>query len=166
MESKRLLGEPLGEEHFEALRQLHADPRAMKTLTSSGKPQGEAFTRGVVRRCARHWEEKGFGVWAWHSRESDAFVGYCGLRHYLVQGEPENEVLYGLLPAFWGQGFATEMVEASIAHAFRALAMSSVVAFTLHHNSASRRVMEKNGMTYEKEIIHAGLPHVLYRKRA
>jgi ribosomal-protein-alanine N-acetyltransferase len=166
MESERLRAERLGPDHFEALRRLHADPEAMKTLTTDGKPQGEDFTRAVVTRNARHWEEKGFGVWAWFLKEGGAFVGYCGLRHYLVEGEPETELLYGLLPAFWRQGYGTEMARACLSHAFEDLGLSTVVSFTLHHNKGSRGVMEKNGMAFEKEIVHAGLPHVLYRKRA
>jgi ribosomal-protein-alanine N-acetyltransferase len=38
-----------------------------------------------------------------------------------------------------------------------------VVAFTLPTNWASRRVMEKVGFTFERDIVHAGLRHVLYR---
>ena len=98
--------------------------------------------------------------------EGAGFVGYCGLRHYLVHGEPENELLYGLLPDYWGRGYASEMAAAALEVAFNDLAMPSVVAFTLHDNIGSRRVMEKNGMIYEKDIFHAGLPHVLYRRRA
>jgi RimJ/RimL family protein N-acetyltransferase len=30
-------------------------------------------------------------------------------------------------------------------------------------NRASRRVMEKLGFEYEREVVHANLPHVLYR---
>ena len=30
-------------------------------------------------------------------------------------------------------------------------------------NEPSRRVMEKVGFTYDTEVEHAGLPHVLYR---
>jgi [ribosomal protein S5]-alanine N-acetyltransferase len=37
------------------------------------------------------------------------------------------------------------------------------VAFTLATNQASRRVMEKVGGQFESDIVHAGLPHVLYR---
>ncbi len=166
VETLRLTGAPLGPCHFEALRRLHGDPRAMKTLTSSGMPQPEAFTQGVIKRIQATWETSGFGVWAFSEKESGAFVGYCGLRPYLVHGEAETELLYGLLPDFWGQGYASEMAEASLTAAFERFGRNSVVAFTLHDNLASRRVMEKNGMTYEKDIIHAGLPHVLYRRRA
>ncbi len=34
---------------------------------------------------------------------------------------------------------------------------------TLPTNRASRRVMEKAGFGYERDTVHAGLPHVLYR---
>jgi len=32
-------------------------------------------------------------------------------------------------------------------------------------NKASRRVMEKVGFQYEKDVVWADLPHVLYRLR-
>ncbi len=166
VETARLTGAPLGPDDFQDLRQLHSDPAAMKTLTASGKPQPEAFTQGVIKRIAANWETADCGVWSFRLKEGGGFVGYCGLRPYLVHGEPETELLYGLLPAFWGQGLASEMAAKSLEIAFQVLGRESVVAFTLHENIASRRVMEKNGMTYEKDIIHAGLPHVLYRKRA
>ena len=37
------------------------------------------------------------------------------------------------------------------------------MALTLPHNAASRRVMEKVGFGYDRDIVHAGLAHVLYR---
>jgi ribosomal-protein-alanine N-acetyltransferase len=43
--------------------------------------------------------------------------------------------------------------------------LDELVAFTLPANVRSRRVMEKAGLGYEKDIVHAGLPHVLYRIR-
>ena len=50
--------------------------------------------------------------------------------------------------------------------AFDDLGLGEIVAFTLPTNIASRRVMEKSGFAYEREIVHAGLPHVLYRQAA
>ena len=43
--------------------------------------------------------------------------------------------------------------------------LNNLVCFTLVDNNASRRVMEKAGFTFERELIHAGMPHVLYRRR-
>jgi RimJ/RimL family protein N-acetyltransferase len=39
-----------------------------------------------------------------------------------------------------------------------------VIALTLPHNAASRRVMEKAAFAYEADVLHAGLAHVRYRR--
>ena len=39
-----------------------------------------------------------------------------------------------------------------------------MIAYTLPDNLASRRVMEKAGFAYEREIQWVGMPHVLYRR--
>jgi len=39
------------------------------------------------------------------------------------------------------------------------------VAFTLPTNVASRRVMDNAGFQYERDVVHADLPQVLYRAR-
>jgi hypothetical protein len=46
---------------------------------------------------------------------------------------------------------------------FQDLDLAELVALTLPHNAASRGVMEKVGFTYDRDIVHAGLAHVLYR---
>jgi [ribosomal protein S5]-alanine N-acetyltransferase len=43
------------------------------------------------------------------------------------------------------------------------LGLAGLVARTLPTNRASRRVMEKVGFGYERDTVHAGLTHVLYR---
>jgi RimJ/RimL family protein N-acetyltransferase len=70
------------------------------------------------------------------------------------------------VPERWGEGLATELAQASIQSAFGPLGMRSIIAFTLPHNRASRRVMVKTGFEYERDIVHVGLPHVLYRRTA
>ena len=62
-----------------------------------------------------------------------------------------------------GEGLATELARAAIAVGFGPLGRETLVALTLPDNRASRRVMEKAGLGYERDVEHAGLPHVLYR---
>ena len=71
------------------------------------------------------------------------------------------EVGYGLVRAVWGQGLATELARESVHVGFALLHRPELVSFTLPTNAASRRVMEKAGFHYERDIIHADLPHVL-----
>jgi RimJ/RimL family protein N-acetyltransferase len=49
--------------------------------------------------------------------------------------------------------------------AFDVLELDDVVSFTVHGNAPSRAVMEKLGMTYERDVEHVGLAHVLNRLR-
>ncbi len=67
------------------------------------------------------------------------------------------------MPAYWGRGLATEIARRALELARDALGREDVVAFTLPGNRASRRVLAKVGMVYERDVVHAGLPHVLYR---
>lgn len=93
---------------------------------------------------------------------SGAFVGRAGLRRIVLDGAAEIELAYALMAEFWGRGLATEIGQTLLAEA-RRRGLTDIVAFTLTTNAASRRVMEKLGMRYERDIVHVGLPHALYR---
>ncbi len=80
-----------------------------------------------------------------------------------VGGNDEVELAYALMAEYWGRGLATEMAQEIVAVAFERLHLTEVVCFTLTTNRASQRVMEKAGFEYERGVVHAGSPHVLYR---
>lgn len=92
-------------------------------------------------------------------------VARGGLLSTIVEGRQEIELLYAVKAECWGLGYATELALAATEHACTVAQAESVVAFTLPDNQASRRVMQKAGFTYERDITHADLPHVLYRKQ-
>jgi len=75
----------------------------------------------------------------------------------------EVEVAYALVADFWGRGLATEMAGRFLEMGWGHYGLTEIVCFTLTTNLASRRVMEKVGFHYERDIVHSGLPHVLYR---
>ena len=166
----RLLAERLRPEHFVELRLMHRDPRVMATLAPAGAPNGGVLsdeeTRQFLRSHLDHWDRHGFGLWVFRDRADDRFVGRAGLHSTNVGGDEEVELAYALMAEYWGRGLATEMAEAIMAVAFERLRMKEVVCFTLTTNRASQRVMDKAGFEYERDIVHAGLPHVFYRLTA
>ncbi len=165
IDTPRLFGRRAREEDFADLLRLYQDAAVMRTLSADGRPLEVVAARMRLESGVAHWRQHGFGVWTFRNREDLRFVGYCGLKHSVVEGRPEVELLYALLSPEWGKGFATEMAAAVLAVGFTDLGLPEIVAFTLPHNTASRRVMEKSGFRCEREITHAGLPHVLYRLR-
>jgi ribosomal-protein-alanine N-acetyltransferase len=112
-----------------------------------------------------HWDRYGFGPYTMRDRATGELVARVGLQHTLATGDDEIELMWAVVPERWGQGLATEFAHAGVALAFDDLHLPDVIAYTLVTNVASRRVMEKAGLTEEREFEHVGLPHVLYRRR-
>ena len=162
METERLVGERLREEHFAYQRALDSDPDVMATL---GGVRSENESLELLRSGLDHWDRHGFGPWVFHARETGETVGGAALRRAHVGGRDEVELGYRVAAAWWGRGIATEMASALVGVARDRLGLAELVAFTLPDNLASRRVMEKVGFTYERDIEWARLPHVLYRLR-
>jgi RimJ/RimL family protein N-acetyltransferase len=142
------------------------DPRVSRWLRPelSGPPSEVEVIEGLAGKVA-HWERHGFGLWLLRDRVTGAMVGRGGLQHTFVAGIHEVEIGWSVVPERWGEGLATELALVSVRTGFEDLGLPTLVAFTLPDNIASRRVMEKVGLAYEREIEHSGLPHVLYRRR-
>jgi [ribosomal protein S5]-alanine N-acetyltransferase len=158
----RLKGTPAGPADLADIRRLHTDPRVMATLSADGNTFTAEQSRIFLERSADHWKSHGFGLWIFRDRCDDGFVGYGGIKHADVEGCDEIELAYAISFDHWNKGFATEISIAALKWGFEAMHLHRIVAFTLPHNHASRRVMESCGFTYNRDIIHAGLPHVLY----
>lgn len=149
----------MGQPDWPELRAMHQDPRVMATL---GGVQPLAVTRASFDRLLRHWDDHGFGWWAVRDH-AGRFVGRGGLRRVLVEATEELEIGYGIIANAWGRGYATELARAAAAAGFERIGAVSLCSFTLPSNAASRRVMEKVGLEFERDVVHVGLAHVLYR---
>jgi RimJ/RimL family protein N-acetyltransferase len=158
-ETPRLRAERLRLGHLEELRRMHGEPRVMATL---GGVRSEDETRQFLAANLAHWDRWSYGLWMFRDT-AGFFVGRGGLRHVTLDGVDEVELAYALMPDFWGKGLATEMAQALLSLALSRFGLTGVVSFTLVTNRASGRVMKKLGLKFERQIDHAGQPHVLYR---
>ncbi|HEX3831996.1 MAG TPA: GNAT family N-acetyltransferase [Solirubrobacteraceae bacterium] len=161
--TRRLIAERLDPDHEPFLARLALDPRVYPTLWPFPHPPTEADVQDGLRRQLTLWERHGFGLWLLRDRATGEFVGRGGLEYTDAPGRLSVEVAWAIVPERWGQGLATELGRAAVRTGFQELDLTELVALTLPHNAASRRVMEKVGFTYDREIFHAGLAHVLYR---
>ena len=128
-----------------------------------GGVRDTAGTAAYLEMNLKHWADHGFGMWMLRDPATSAVIGRAILRHLDVEGADEVEVGYGFIPEYWGRGLATEIAEACIRIGFDQLAFETLVAITRPDNLASQHVMRKAGLVYERDILHAGVPHVLYR---
>jgi [ribosomal protein S5]-alanine N-acetyltransferase len=166
VETPRLVCERLRMEHIEDVARLLRDPRVARTLWPGAEVPSENQVRASVVEKEEHWARYGFGLWLLRDRATGEMVGRGGLQWTYVAELNEVEAGWAIVPERWGQGLATELARASVQTAFGPLMLSEIIAFSLPDNVASRRVMEKAGFVYERDIVYVARSHVLYRRRA
>jgi ribosomal-protein-alanine N-acetyltransferase len=125
-----------------ALWELWTDPDVRRYLWDDQVIPVER-ARALVADGVAAARASGLGLWTVRRRGAEEIVGFCGL---LPNTSGEVELLYGLAPACWGQGLATEAARAVLRHAFDDLRVACVVAATDPPNRASIRVLERLGM--------------------
>ena len=84
-----------------------------------------------------------------------------GLLNEVDKDESSMELGYALHPDYHGNGYATEVLTAAMTELFR-MGFGTVKAGAFEHNLASRRVMEKCGLTptgKDEDITYRGQSH-------
>ena len=118
-----------------------------------------------VARNQRRYREDGYGLFAVTLKNSDEVIGDCGIIKQNVEGETAMEVGYHFRRDQWGRGYATEAARACMGLAFDWFGADKVISLIRPENTPSRRVAERNGMKLEREVVHYGLPHLVYAMR-
>jgi len=141
-------------------RSLLGDPEVAVWFRAGG-----AFTLAeceeMVGRKVAHRAAHGFG-WSlgW---EGDTCVGWSVAQYCILDGVTEVEIGWAVARSHWRGGVGTRLGQRALIEV-ASLGLNSIVAYTREDNIASRGVMAKLGMAYEKRFDFHGEPHVLYRK--
>lgn len=167
LETERLLLRRFTEDDVDALVALDGDPGVMRFL-DDGKPTSrEEVENTILPMYLRYYERfTGFGFWAAVEKSAGEFLGWFELRPS-EEGDGDRggginvpgadpgdaELGYRLRTAAWGKGYATEGSRALVRKAFAELGVQRVFATTMTVNTASRRVMEKAGLTYVRTFF-------------
>ena len=86
--------------------------------------------------------------WAVIEKASDECIGQ--IAYFKVDSDNrQSEIEYVIGPAFQGKGYATEMTKAVIRFGFEEINFHRIEIDCRTANAASRRVIEKCGLTYE-----------------
>lgn len=167
IETERLLLEPLRVSRLEEFVTLTADPETMRYWAPVGPFTREAAERSFTNSLARIRED-GFGKRWIVAKEDGSSLGFTETKYFGESCDDvspdEVEIGWMITPGAWGRGYATEAGLAVRDEAFDRLERESVVA--VHHpaNTASGRIMEKLGMSFERDVVaRDGWPYRLYR---
>ena len=153
LETERLVLRRFTEADLDNLFDLNGDPEVMRFLTG-GKPTPREVIRNETLPRILHYYERfaGLGFWAAIEKSIGDFMGWFEFRPPEGGGPDEVELGYRLRKSAWGKGYATEGARALIRKGFTELGVRRVVAQAMAVNTASRRVMEKVGLTHVRTV--------------
>jgi len=149
-QTKRLILRPLESTDAEVLHQIYQTEGILRYFPPMGPPTIERVQRYIPRQ-QEHWTKYGYGHWGIVLKGENQIIGWVGLQ--FIPELNETEVGYLLDKPYWGKGFATEAALASIQFGFEQHMLDHIIGLVHPENIASRRVIEKCGMTYE-ETVH------------
>jgi RimJ/RimL family protein N-acetyltransferase len=130
----------LSPEDAEAIQRLASDP-AIAATTRLPHPYPENAARDFI---ASHLKERADGsAYVFAIKDRQELVGLCGLHQ--IEAGAARELGFWVGRPFWGKGYASFAVKMVLQFAFQNLRLECVGSCALDTNSASRRVLEKNG---------------------
>jgi RimJ/RimL family protein N-acetyltransferase len=165
LETDRLTLRRFTEADEDNLFELNSDPEVMRFLTGGRPtPRDTVRTRTIPTFLAYYEQFEGFGFWAADEKATGQFMGWFHFRPPLPDASPPGwladgqiELGYRLRRVSWGKGYATEGSRALIDKGFAEFGVQRVVAETMADNRASRRVLEKSGLTLAGTLAADGL---------
>ncbi|MFL6286751.1 MAG: GNAT family N-acetyltransferase [Pyrinomonadaceae bacterium] len=160
VETARLRLRPFTLEDLDGLWRIARDPEVMRHI-GDGLPFTRDETLANLSKIVEVFEQRGYGRWALEKKDGGGLIGYCGLGNSVE--EVGVEVVYLLAREEWGKGIATEAGSAALRYGFETLGCDSIAALTRPDNWRSRRVMERLGMSFERDACYHGYTCVCYR---
>jgi ribosomal-protein-alanine N-acetyltransferase len=101
-----------------------------------------------------------FFYWVVREKQTENMIGLVSLD--LHHGGVYQEISYQFLPAWWGKGYASEVVSVVIHFALNELNLSTVVAETQTANKASCQLLERVGLQLDRTLFRLRAEQALY----
>ncbi len=167
LETDRLILRNLKIEDVTSLHQILSDKETMKYYPS---PYDRDGVIKWIKKSMTSYVQNGFGLWAIIQKESNNFIGQCGISMQNINGDLVPEIGYHIHKDFWNNAYATESAKACLNFGFEHLNLNELFIHTYIKNKPSQRVAEKIGMTklfeYEKSLVSHNIKwqHVVYSK--
>jgi RimJ/RimL family protein N-acetyltransferase len=142
LRTDRLVLAALGAADLDEMYALHSDPLVWEHMPWA-RHTARAQTAELLAEQERAWTFDGLGYWSARTADGEPIgAGGC-VRH----AGPVWNLYYRLTPKAWGHGYAGEIVTAALAAAADVDPDRPVTAFLVEHNTGSRRVAERAGLT-------------------
>jgi [ribosomal protein S5]-alanine N-acetyltransferase len=160
LETARLILREFQPDDAESMFELDSDPR-VHTYLGNNPVTTLQQSKDVIAGILKQYTDNGIGRWAAIEKSSGNFIGWSGLK-FITETENNHinfyDVGYRLMPKFWGKGYATESAKAALDYGFNAMKLSEIIGTAHEENKASRRALEKCGLTFVEKFYWKHIP--------
>lgn len=147
IETERLVLRPFTDQDAPQVHRLLGSPDIARTTLNLPYPYPDGAAGAWIATHAEQVEQ-GEGVnWAITHKEDDAIMGTISLGFAMKHAR--GSLGYWLGVPFWNHGYMSEAALAVTNYAIDNLSLHRVEAMCFPRNDASRRVMEKAGLSFE-----------------
>ncbi len=151
--SQRLIFRKLEPSDFDSWLPFYQEP--LSTAFWTGLPtDAETACQQSFDRTFFRYENNLGGMNVLIHKETNAFIGLCGLLVQTVDDKKEIEIGYSILPKFWKKGYATEAAIKCKNFARQHEISDALISIIQINNTPSQKVARAVGMQIEKTTLY------------
>ncbi|WNZ25721.1 GNAT family N-acetyltransferase [Leptolyngbya sp. NK1-12] len=147
--TERLHLQPCGADDLMRLHRLWTNQH-IRYFLFDDRIISEDEARSFIQASLDSFNRYNYGLWLVYCQNQ--CIGFAGF----LDAEEAPNLIYGIHPDCWGQGYATEAARAVLTYGLETLSLPRVNADVDEPNTASIRVLQKLGM---KQVGHAIVNH-------
>lgn len=128
---------------------LNNDPDVIKF--TGNKPFESLDEANLFIKNYSNYKKNGYGRWAVCLKETNEFLGWCGLKY--EEAKEEIDLGYRFYKKYWGNGYATEAAIAYVNYGFEKLNLKKIVGRSYEKNIASIQVLKNCNLKFTKKFF-------------
>ena len=150
------------EDDFPLAKSLWGDPDVMTFLGGALTDEKVLAKMHAEMACQ---EKHALQYWPIFEKDTNEFVGCCGMRPWVYSLPEGHEVGFHLVKAKWGKGYASEIARGVVNHAFENLHFPMLRAGHHPEHVNSRKILLGLGFEFVDTVFYkpTGLMHPTYK---
>jgi ribosomal-protein-alanine N-acetyltransferase len=140
LQTNRLEFRQMGTDDADLLFRFNSDPEALAYVPRAPFTEISQAEQKLAESLDGYQNRTSIW-WVFRLTETGERIGYGGL--FGINHEHNSaEIGYGLLPPYWGQGYAGESVERIVSFGFGSLELHRIYGLVVPGNTASEKILE------------------------
>jgi len=154
LETERLTLRELSETDGAFILRLLNERSFLRFIGDKGIRNLDGALAYILNGPVASYEKNGFGLYLVQLKTNNTPIGICGLlkRESLA----DVDIGFAFVPEVWNHGYAFESANAVMIYGKDVLKLPRIVAITDKDNEASRKLLEKLGLFFDRMIDLSG----------